>query len=224
MLSAEERTRIEEIIWCEGEAEEIVSSAQREADKLRWDAAKLITEELDAGKTQFELAKLIGKSQTHVSVMRRMYKAKIADYYLGNDQSFDAKYKAMLNRPREETVAEVKELHDQGMSKTLISKSLGIPRTTIRSYLDEEEDENPLPPSDGTTRVLRDGKIVNVPTEELACGRLNLFPGYIKDFKKAAKSLLESRYLKEEVTSLDEVQKLINKYQNQLDKIRKEFH
>lgn len=61
--------RIEEIVWHEAEAERL----DQEADGHRWEAASLIAQELANGKSQRELAAEIGKSQTHVSLMAKVW-------------------------------------------------------------------------------------------------------------------------------------------------------
>lgn len=59
-----------EIIAHELEADRL----QREGDAHRWEAARLIVEELDAGKTQRALAAEIGKSATHVNHMAQTWR------------------------------------------------------------------------------------------------------------------------------------------------------
>ena len=64
---------IEEIIQCERQADQVVTNSARQADRLRWRAAELISAEMDAGKTQRQLAEDTGKSVTHVGRMRRVF-------------------------------------------------------------------------------------------------------------------------------------------------------
>jgi hypothetical protein len=62
---------------------EKIKKLEAEADKLsaeyesnRWEAARLISEELASGMSQRELARQIGKSDTHVIRMRKCWEAK----------------------------------------------------------------------------------------------------------------------------------------------------
>lgn len=66
--------RVSEIIFLEAKADEV----QIEIDQYRWEAARLICEELRTGKSQQVLADEIGKSANHVSVMKRVHDQKSA--------------------------------------------------------------------------------------------------------------------------------------------------
>lgn len=68
--------RIRSIINHEREAVECTAAAGRMialAEKHRWEAARLIVEELDSGKSQAQLAREIGKSQPHVHRMAKCW-------------------------------------------------------------------------------------------------------------------------------------------------------
>ena len=59
--------RVDQIIQHEAAADQKAS----EAEEHRWEAARLISEELADGKSQVRLADEIGKSETHVRYMRK---------------------------------------------------------------------------------------------------------------------------------------------------------
>lgn len=67
--------RVHEIIQHEHQADDLVA----EADEHRWEAARLIAEELAQGKSQRQLASEIGKSLRHVQLM-----ATVHGDYLGS--------------------------------------------------------------------------------------------------------------------------------------------
>jgi len=83
---------IEQILYHEAEAEKLQTQMNligEKRDQHRWEAARLIKAQLDDGMTQRELAKQIGKSQPHVSIMSTVH--KIAGDNHGN-RSFDSWY------------------------------------------------------------------------------------------------------------------------------------
>jgi hypothetical protein len=55
---------------------------EREADDAQWEAARLITEELAAGKSKTQLGREIGKGRTHVLFMSRCW--ELRDRYYSN--------------------------------------------------------------------------------------------------------------------------------------------
>lgn len=57
-------THVPEII----ELEKRAHSADVDSDRCRWEAARLMVEELDGGMSQRRLAEEIGKSQSHVKL------------------------------------------------------------------------------------------------------------------------------------------------------------
>ncbi len=61
--------RVERIIELEAEADDL----ENRADDARWEAARLIYEEVAAGKSIGRLSKQVEKSHTHVSRMRRVW-------------------------------------------------------------------------------------------------------------------------------------------------------
>ena len=61
--------RVQQIIKLEAEADQ----AEATASEIRWEAARLIWEELQSGKPQRQLAREIGKSQGHVSKCSAMW-------------------------------------------------------------------------------------------------------------------------------------------------------
>lgn len=69
--------RVEEIIRLE-----------KQGDECQWKAARLISEELEAGKTQRQLASEINKSKTHVLTMQRVWSLKRPD----DDRPFNQVY------------------------------------------------------------------------------------------------------------------------------------
>ena len=82
---------IERIKFCEAEADRLSA----ESDALRWEAARLISELLDGGMTQRQVAAEIGKSQSHVKIMNR-----VAEYHGTQDgSSFDSLYQAAKSHP-----------------------------------------------------------------------------------------------------------------------------
>ena len=63
-------SRVEQIVALERQADDL----DKQSDDLRWEAARLIVEELEeTKKTQRALAREIGKSHTHVSHMKRAW-------------------------------------------------------------------------------------------------------------------------------------------------------
>jgi hypothetical protein len=52
---------------------------QRQSDEARWEAAHLISEEMDAGQSARQLGEAIGKSHTHVLRMRRIWRLREKD-------------------------------------------------------------------------------------------------------------------------------------------------
>lgn len=62
-------SNIEQIIQHEADAERL----EADADGHRWEAARLISEELATGKPQRQLAREINKSQSHVSKMKAVW-------------------------------------------------------------------------------------------------------------------------------------------------------
>ena len=73
---AELPARVEEIIFHEVEAEKLEADATKlgqEADGHRWEAARLIFEEISSGKSQRQLAREIGKSYEHVRIMAKTW-------------------------------------------------------------------------------------------------------------------------------------------------------
>lgn len=64
-------SRVEEIIIHESEADKLETSASDH----RWEAARLISEELASGKKQRQLAREIGKDHKHVAFMARCWQA-----------------------------------------------------------------------------------------------------------------------------------------------------
>lgn len=154
----ETRTRIEEIIWCEGQAAELA----RDSEELLWTAARLIAQELDAGRTQRDVAADIGKGQAHVSFMFQVhkiagdnhgYQSKIAGDYLGNqERSFNDIYQEVKGRPPAARREAVKELAEQGESGRAIAKRLGMDEKTVRKAIRESEaPREPIPADPAAT-------------------------------------------------------------------------
>lgn len=85
-------SRVAEIIDHERQADQLAAAS----DAHRWEAARLIAEELDGGKSQRQLAADIGKSQTHVSFMARAWRD-----YQGNQlrPPFAEAYQALKAKP-----------------------------------------------------------------------------------------------------------------------------
>ena len=65
--------RVKQIIYHEQEA----SRLQAEADEHQWIAARLISEELETGKSKAQLGREIHKTEAHVRYMARCHKAKL---------------------------------------------------------------------------------------------------------------------------------------------------
>ncbi len=143
MTNQETRTRIEEIIWCEGQADQVVEDASRERSNLRWRAAKLITEELKAGTSQRDLAKRIGKSHAHVGYMNEIY-LTCHGHLGGHERTFDSLYKEVQDKPKSDTtyVDQVKDkpeidlaFIDSGQSEMLNQQEIcddnGCPRIDV---------------------------------------------------------------------------------------------
>lgn len=87
-LVAEGSDRVGQIIQHEQLADEL----QSKSDEHRWEAARLISEELADGKTQRELGREIGKSQTHVSFAAKTWDAFGADYQGNHAPSWNEAY------------------------------------------------------------------------------------------------------------------------------------
>lgn len=202
-----ERTRIEEIIWCEGQADQMVA----EAEDLRWDAARLITEELATGKLQREVAAEIGKSQSHVSFMAQVH--RLRPDYPGNKtapRAFGSYYEEVQRQQadtagREERKRKVRELADEGVSGRAIGKKLGIDEKTVRGdlkgYLSDEE-----PPA---------------PASDCAFDPIAMSLAHFKDDTRA---LLTSRRTKENIEDYRRVKKAADAFMTALQKIGRDHH
>ena len=77
-------SRVQQIIEHEQRADELAAKAEEH----RWEAARLISEELAAGKTQRQLGDEIGKSHEHVRLMSRCWQLKLP----GDERSFNQVY------------------------------------------------------------------------------------------------------------------------------------
>jgi hypothetical protein len=84
--------RVAEIISHEKQADEI----QVQADTHRWEAARLISEELATGKTQSKLADEIGKSQGHVSKCSKLWEKFSSE---NNRPEWSKAYSSVSSRP-----------------------------------------------------------------------------------------------------------------------------
>lgn len=143
----ETRTRIEEIIWCEGQAAELA----RDSEELRWTAARLIAQELDAGRTQRDVAADIGKSQRHVGYMFQVHKIA-GEKHTSQERSFDAIYQEIMGRPPAARREAVMELAEQGESGRAIAKRLGMDEKTVRNAIRESEaPREPIPADPAAT-------------------------------------------------------------------------
>ena len=78
--------------------EALADRGQEAVDKHRWEAARLIWEELATGKTQETLAEEIGKSQSHVSKMARAWQK-----YSPENSNFQEVYYRLSSKPRRAT-------------------------------------------------------------------------------------------------------------------------
>jgi len=154
------RTRIEEIIWCEGQADQL----DMEADGLRWTAARLIAEELDTGKTQRVLGEQIGKSHAHVGYMRQVW---VRNGNLGGhsaSRSFDSYYQEVKHMDKTDAdtrtddvrvkFKKAEELARQGVSFRQIGPAVGLDESYIRrdagvrqARAEWDEDFDPEPAS-----------------------------------------------------------------------------
>lgn len=67
---------------------------EAKGDEYQWEAARLIWEELDEGlRSQRDLAEAIGKSQTHVSFMSKLWNLWITDYFGNQRPPFAESYR-----------------------------------------------------------------------------------------------------------------------------------
>jgi hypothetical protein len=142
-------TKVEEIAWLEREADRL----GQQADDYRWRAARLIAEELDDGKTQRVLAKEIGKSQTHVSLMAQVWR----DYQGNQKRSFNSIYQqAKRARPpgpwstraedEEQRQASVNVHPDYWVAFKKDAKDRGTsPARLLGDFVHREVDNNPPP-------------------------------------------------------------------------------
>jgi hypothetical protein len=120
--------RVAEIIRHEKEADKI----QLKADDHRWEAARLISEELESGKTQKALAKEISKTQGHVSKCAALWK-KFSDE---NDRPTWAKaYNSVSSRPSK-TSSEPKAESESNTENLPESQPVSVPEPTpvFRTY------------------------------------------------------------------------------------------
>lgn len=85
--------RVQQIIEHEAAADELAAAS----DAHRWEAARLIADELAAGKSQRQLAAEIGKSQTHVSRMARVWEAR--ESLETQPGAFNEAYQALAAKP-----------------------------------------------------------------------------------------------------------------------------
>ena len=95
----------QEITFCISQAEELEAEAEKllaNVDYLRWRAAQLICEELANGTTQRALAAGIGRSQTLVSLMAKVWRRFGERDYPGNQRPRfqDAYRHVQINRPK----------------------------------------------------------------------------------------------------------------------------
>jgi hypothetical protein len=81
--------RVNEIIHHEAEADRLTA----EASEHRWEAARLIVEELVTGKTQRQLAQEIGKSHVHVGAMARVWRTHGGNHDYQQAASFNQLYR-----------------------------------------------------------------------------------------------------------------------------------
>jgi hypothetical protein len=91
---------IEEIVFCVSSAEQLEAEARkllREADYFRWRAARLIADEVATGTSQRELARQIGRSQTLVSFMVRVWQ-RFGDYPGNQRPTFQDAYRHVQQR------------------------------------------------------------------------------------------------------------------------------
>lgn len=70
-----------------------------QADQCRWQAARIISERLALGETQASVALAIGKSQTHVSRMSRVYTSALESPE--TKTSFNDRYQALASKTKD---------------------------------------------------------------------------------------------------------------------------
>lgn len=108
--------RIDEIIYHETAAD--AESSTRSAH--RWQAAKLIYEEVESGKTKYKLAQEIGKSQHHVRWSARCWDLVGKHYADGNEFSdfpnFNDTYHSDMIRGDQELPSEERKPRSSGRS------------------------------------------------------------------------------------------------------------
>jgi len=192
-MDTEKRTRIEEIIFCEGEALDRL----KDADSLRWTAAKLYADEAAAGTTQSDIAAAVGKGQQHVSTMISVYRVSSMLYDHGSKESrtFDSWYHNIV-KLRDRLI---KEMHDKGESNRSIGKKLGIDEKTVRNAVRFEPEE------------------VDDDEDRPGC-ELYLLPDLIKDYRKAADKMIGSRYARQNIKGNS-----VAKIRHELDKTESKF-
>jgi Putative DNA-binding protein N-terminus len=213
----EPHSRIEEIIKCEAEADQ----HQKDADELRWRAARLIAEELATGSTQRQVAAEIGKDQAHVSRMNQVWKRFGPDDH-GHQgpqtgRSFDSYYQEVKNETTTDRRTQVRELADNGLSSRTIAKQLGIDDRTVRKDLSAV-------PALSVTPELPLVLNPDAPCDDTNCEPLNPFPGLLHQFKEFGRIIIESRRLRDEPESFEAFQRALTKLQKAADKIRKQYH
>jgi transposase len=210
IMTTESRTRVEEIIWCEGQADQVVKDAAHDASELRWTAAKLITEELATGKTQREVAEEIGKGHQHVGRMTQVYKI-FGGALRRQERSFDSYYKEVQDRGPKLWQPIVRELSDQGLSNRAIGKKLGLDEKTVRTHLARAEEVRPETPA----TVSADGQ---------TCTPMNPFPGTLEAFVREGRLLVQLRQIKESRADFNKVRKAVAEFTAALDKIERKHH
>lgn len=136
-------SRVRKIINLEARADRLSG----EADKCRWDAARLIAEELDAGKTQRALADEISKSKSHVVYMALTWNQYGGHH--GDQSSFDALYqkakrgKKSVPRKGNATRGPRKPQKDESGTETQENdgSSSGLPKWMTNHNSDERASE-----------------------------------------------------------------------------------
>lgn len=78
MSETTELSRVDQIIYIEAQADKL----EEDVNSLRWQAAELIWQELDSGKSQRQLASEIGKSATHVNHMAKTWRVCLGKHPL----------------------------------------------------------------------------------------------------------------------------------------------
>lgn len=142
-------TRVEEIIRLEAQADRMAD----EADRAKWEAARLIAEEVQSGKSLRKLAGEIGKSHQHVDRMKRCWEVAGCHLKVTDRPAFNHVYNSAEVRgtdkkvhdkvPQFGTIEEMADVFTDNpeqaeMVKSALKRALDRAREKVRDRVDAD--------------------------------------------------------------------------------------